>query len=73
MKKLCLALFPILFLCSSSIPTEQKKGPKPLSDKPHTDINGDHEVEFDHEAFLGEEGAAEFDALPVEESKRRLK
>ena len=75
MNIVCLVLFLFFFLYSysSGIPTEQKKDPKPLSDKAHVDINGEHSVEFDHEAFLGDDVAAEFDTLPVEESMKRLK
>jgi len=42
---------------------------RPLSDKEHHD-EFDHD--YDHEAFLGEDQAAEFDELSPEESKRRL-
>nr|XP_039254292.1 calumenin-B-like [Styela clava] len=40
--------------------------PKPLSDEEPGS------KEYDHEAFLGEQQAAEFDELPQEESQRRL-
>lgn len=42
---------------------------RPLSGKEHHDEE-DHD--YDHEAFLGEEQAAEFDELTPEESQRRL-
>jgi len=42
---------------------------KPLSHKEHHD---DIDHDYDHEAFLGEEQAAEFDDLSPEESQRRL-
>ena len=50
-----------------------KKGtaPKGPSDEEHYK-EGEHNVKYDHEAFLGKEGAKEFDQLTPEESKRRL-
>ena len=48
-------------------------GDKKQSDEPHTNPDGEHNVKYDHEAFLGEKEAAEFDNLPLEESKRRLR
>lgn len=41
-----------------------------LSDKEHYQ-NEQHNTQYDHEAFLGEE-AKTFDQLPPEESRRRL-
>lgn len=41
-----------------------------LSDVDH-ELNG-HNVEYDHEAFLGKERAHEFDHMTPEESVRRL-
>ena len=35
-------------------------------------MGDDHNPDYDHEAFLGEEEAREFDQLTPEESKRRL-
>ena len=42
-----------------------------LSDKEH-DLHGEHNNDYDHDAFLGEDEAKEFDDLSPEESKRRL-
>ena len=42
---------------------------RPLSGKEHHD---DEDHDYDHEAFLGEDQAAEFDDLTPEESQRRL-
>jgi len=42
---------------------------KPLSEKEHHD---DLDHDYDHEAFLGHDQAAEFDELSPEESQRRL-
>jgi len=41
-----------------------------LSEHEHY-IEGNHNAEYDHEAFLGDE-ATQFDDLTPEESKRRL-
>ena len=69
-----LFVLSLWFICVvQCIPTEQNKGPKPLSDEPHTDSDGEHNIKYDHEAFLGKEEAAEFDKLSPEESKRRLR
>nr|ACO14884.1 Calumenin precursor [Caligus clemensi] len=42
-----------------------------LSEKPHFNADGEHDVEYDHEAFLGSE-ADDFDNLTPEESRARL-
>lgn len=42
-----------------------------LSDEKHWD-EGEHNPEYDHEAFLGEKEAQEFDQLNPEESRERL-
>ncbi|XP_060947951.1 calumenin-A-like [Limanda limanda] len=54
-----------------SKPTEKKNRMMEalLSNKQHEDDKG---FEYDHEAFLGEDEAPEFDKLPLEESLRRL-
>jgi hypothetical protein len=45
----------------------------PLSDEEHYVGDGhEHNREYDHEAFLGEDEAQEFDQLTPEESKLRL-
>ena len=50
--------------------------PQPLSDEKHyegdDEEEGDHNPDFDHEAFLGKEEAQSFDSLSPEESQRRL-
>jgi len=38
----------------------------------HYDPRREHNPEYDHEAFLGEEQAREFDQLSPDESRRRL-
>lgn len=45
---------------------------QPLSDETHYNENDEHNPEYDHEAFLGEEDAKSFDQLTPEESKTRL-
>lgn len=43
-----------------------------LSDEEHF-INEEHNPDYDHEAFLGEDEARTFDQLTPEESKDRLR
>jgi len=46
---------------------------KKLSDKEHfAGDDHEHDIDYDHEAFLGHDEAREFDQLPPEESKSRL-
>ena len=66
---LCLICF-ILFSFGVCGPTD-KRGPKDLSEHDHFQ-GEEHNLQYDHEAFLGKEGAKEFDHLTPEESKRRL-
>lgn len=69
----CLSAFVV------GIPRPQdKEGPKkrvheqsPLSDEEHFK-GSDHNLDYDHEAFLGDEQKKTFDQLSPEESKRRL-
>jgi hypothetical protein len=52
----------------------QKRGPKDLSDEIHFDPEtSEHNAEYDHEAFLGQEEAEEFKNLSPEETRRRLR
>ncbi|KAL1483410.1 hypothetical protein MTO96_033217 [Rhipicephalus appendiculatus] len=61
-----------------AIPKEEHRKihtPKPLSDEQHykeEDGETEHNPDYDHEAFLGEEAAKTFDQLSPEESKERL-
>jgi len=41
-----------------------------LSEKEHS-LNGEHNSDYDHDAFMGEE-AGQFDDLSPDESKKRL-
>ena len=45
-----------------------------FQDLSHTEhvVNEEHNSEYDHDAFLGEEDAKTFDQLTPEESKERL-
>lgn len=43
-----------------------------LSDEEHF-VNDEHNPDYDHEAFLGEDEARTFDQLTPEESKERLR
>ncbi|XP_014672656.1 PREDICTED: calumenin-A-like [Priapulus caudatus] len=44
---------------------------KPLSSEEHFD-GVEHNAQYDHEAFLGQNEAGQFDQLPPDESRRRL-
>ena len=66
---LCLICFTV-FSFGVCGPTD-KRGPKDLSDEHHFE-GKEHNLQYDHEAFLGKEEAKEFDKLSPEESKRRL-
>ena len=57
-----------LFLSGGESPRGSQKT---LSDLDHGD-DGEHNVKYDHEAFLGKEQAKTFDELTPEEAKRRL-
>ncbi|XP_003385607.1 PREDICTED: calumenin-like [Amphimedon queenslandica] len=75
MLKLLLVL-SLLIIVVNGGPTKEgrrKRGPVDLSDEEHYDpkTNG-HNVEYDHEAFLGKEEAEEMQHLSPEEQKRRL-
>lgn len=53
--------------------SDRVKEDVPLSDQKHYQGNGhDHNADYDHEAFLGEEEAKTFNDLSPEESKKRL-
>uniref|UniRef100_T1JLL4 Reticulocalbin-3 n=1 Tax=Strigamia maritima TaxID=126957 RepID=T1JLL4_STRMM len=45
---------------------------KPLSTEKHYGMEEEHNADYDHEAFLGEQEAKTFDQLSPEESKERL-
>lgn len=63
----------ILAVSVSSVPTDRKRGPKDLSDETHfAGDKRDHNSDYDHEAFLGDNEAQTFDQLPPAEAKRRL-
>ena len=72
----------ILLLCcllagsSLSVPTthsskDREFTPEDLSDEKHYE-DGQHDADYDHEAFLGEDQSREFQQLSPEESKKRL-
>ncbi|XP_069765228.1 reticulocalbin-3 isoform X2 [Narcine bancroftii] len=72
----CLCLLALLATCLSVAlckPTSEKKDrvhhSKDLGEREPTEEKG---FQFDHEAFLGKEGAKTFDQLTPEESKERL-
>jgi len=73
MAKIHLLLVPLTFLLSTALPKEETHSrvyDGELSHKEHFQ-NEQHNAQYDHEAFLGEE-AKTFDQLSPEESKRRL-
>ena len=51
---------------------ESSRGAQTLSDLDHHSEDGEHNVKFDHEAFLGKEQAETFSELSPAEAKRRL-
>lgn len=67
------AVLAILAVSVSGVPTDHKRGPKDLSDQTHfVGDKRDHNADYDHEAFLGEDEAKTFDQLSPGEAKRRL-
>ena len=50
-----------------------ERGQRPLSKEPHYTPENGHNQQFDTEAFLGKEEAAEYKNLSPEESLRRLR
>ena len=75
MKKFIIILAVAVLTQVLAVPTDHKRGPKAkdLSDETH--YEGDkrnHNPDYDHEAFLGEEEAQTFDQLSPAEAKRRL-
>ena len=71
-----LILLGLLACCCTAGPTlrsdkERAFKQEDLSEHEHFDANGEHDPEYDHEAFVGDE-AKEFDKLTEEESIRRL-
>lgn len=71
---LCILLC-FFVVCAKSVDEEsgtktRVQGGK-LSDQEHYDKEGEHNAEYDHEAFLGKQKKS-FDQLTPEESKERL-
>lgn len=66
-------LLAVLVVCSYAVPTDKKQRvvDKDLSDLEHEE-NGEHNADYDHDAFLGHEDKKTFDQLSPEESKERL-
>lgn len=72
-----LILLGFVFIVSLAIPNpdspkRERVFDRGLSDEKHYSENEQHNTEYDHEAFLGEEEAKTFDQLTPEESKERL-
>jgi hypothetical protein len=67
--------FLFLSVLVSVVPTASHRPPRDLSDEVHYEGDGTgnvHNLQYDHEAFLGVEEAKTFDELPPAEAKRRL-
>ena len=68
---LCISLC-FLAVCAKSVEEGNKsRRDGKLSDQEHYDEKGEHNAEYDHEAFLGKQKKS-FDQLTPEESKERL-
>lgn len=63
-------LFVICVVCA--VPKPEEKHTKDQEFERHMGDGGEHDKQYDHEAFLGQEEAKTFDQLAPEESKRRL-
>jgi len=79
MKVFCACLFVTLMTFVSPAAVDQKDHDRilhgrPLSDKQHhDDIEGEEaDYDYDHEAFLGQDVAEDYDNLSPEEAQRRL-
>ncbi|EDO28554.1 predicted protein [Nematostella vectensis] len=59
-------------LCHAESDKRPKTHTDKLSEAEHFDKEGEHNPDYDHEAFLGTE-KEEFDHLPPEEAKKRLR
>ncbi|CAG0879967.1 unnamed protein product [Darwinula stevensoni] len=66
-----LLLLFILMSGGYAVPKSERVIEKTLSDQDHFKA-GDHNVDYDHDAFLGHDEAREFEDLSPEESKKRL-
>ncbi len=70
----CLLLLVFVAIDGVAVPTADKvRGLRPLSQEPHYSHGNEHNQQFDTDAFLGKEEAAEVKNLTPEESKRRLR
>ena len=69
----CFAIF-LIHLALSVYGHSDHKGPHAtLSDSEHFDKSKEHNLDYDHEAFLGRGHGHDFDKLSDDESKRRLR
>lgn len=75
MRLASLSLLCALVLVVNGGPTrEHRRGPKDLSEEKHYEAGTEeHNVDYDHEAFLGKEEAEEMKHLEPDEQKRRLR
>lgn len=68
---ICLCLLFTVVVSAIPKPDEKRVLDNDLSHAQHFQ-NDEHNAQYDHEAFLGEDQAKTFDQLPPEESRRRL-
>ncbi|KAK8724920.1 hypothetical protein OTU49_010980 [Cherax quadricarinatus] len=68
---LCLLLVAVVLAKPADEEKKSRVHSEKLSDEEHF-VNDEHNVDYDHEAFLGEDEARTFDQLTPEESKDRL-
>uniref|UniRef100_A0AC35U519 EF hand n=1 Tax=Rhabditophanes sp. KR3021 TaxID=114890 RepID=A0AC35U519_9BILA len=62
----------LALVCIVALAVADEHHPDPLSDKPHGGHGKEHNKQYDHEAFLGKDTAAEFDEMTPEKSKAKL-
>jgi calumenin len=75
MKRNCqLFVFALTFLSivASAVPKPEEKRVLDHDFAQHMGSHDEHNKQFDHEQFLGEDQAKTFDQLAPEESRRRL-
>lgn len=72
---ICVFISILLFSCAFATPKDRVVKEEVFSNEVHFKKVGEkdeHNPEYDHEAFLGKEGAREFEELNPEESRKRL-
>ena len=73
MRRILLALSCLLLALQTRCgPSLERKSERVLHGRPLSGMEHQDDDDYDHEAFLGEDLAAQFDDLAPEESQRRL-